>query len=417
MKLSSLLSSELSRAASFISKSEQLLELLEKPEHIHAATIEVGSQYFQAWRVQHNNLLGPYKGGIRFHPNVTEDELRTLSFLMTIKCAVMDLPFGGGKGGVAVNPKDITEKELEELSRGYIRAFYTYIGPDKDIPAPDVNTNSQIMAWMLDEYEKLAGHSSPAAFTGKPIGKGGSKGRDRATGAGGAMVVVELIKKLGKKPEEMKVAIQGFGNVGYHMAKELKARGFKIVALSDSKGGIMTEKPDGFDIDEVSKCKKEKGYLAGCYCVGGVCDLRFGKKITNEELLELDVDILVLAALEDVITDKNADKIKASIIVEMANNPITLEADEVLHQNKKIIVPDVLANAGGVTVSYFEWVQGKEGKYWEEDEVMEKLEKKMTEAFSEVMKESEEKQISLRTAGYVCALMRLRSVFTAKGLS
>ena len=411
MKISPLVEHSLTQAANLIPDSNKLSETLSQPEHILAAdlplTIRGEKQTFSALRVQHSSLLGPYKGGIRFHPHVSEEEVGTLAFLMTIKCAVLGLPLGGGKGGIAVDPKKLNEQELEELSRAYVRTFYKNLGQDTDVPAPDVNTNAQIMAWMLDEYEKLVGHKEPAAFTGKPIDIGGSKGRDRATGAGGAMITNSLVQKLDKNPKDLKVAIQGFGNVGYHMARELQTRGFRIVALSDSKGGIVTEQPGGFDVEVVANCKKEKGYLAGCYCVGGVCDLKFGRKITNEELLELDVDILVPAALEDVLNKDNAERIKASIIVEMANSPVTLEADEILNRNNKIVVPDVLANAGGVTVSYFEWLQGKENKYWEEDEVMEKLEDKMKEAFESVWTISKEKNVSLRIASYINALSRL----------
>lgn len=418
MKISPLVDNSLIQAATHIPNSDKLTTALTQPEHILKADLSLTQngekQIYSALRIQHSSLLGPYKGGIRFHPQVSEEEVGTLAFLMTIKCAVLGLPLGGAKGGIAVDPKKLTEQELEELSRAFVRAFYKNIGQDKDIPAPDVNTNGQIMAWMLDEYEKLIGHKEPAAFTGKPIALGGSKGRDRATGAGGAMIVSSLVQKLNKHPKDLKVAVQGFGNVGYHMAKELQARGFRIVALSDSKGGIVTEQPNGFDIEVVASCKKEKGYLAGCYCVGGVCDLKFGRKISNEELLELDVDILVPAALEDVINKNNTDKIKAPIIVEMANNPVTLEADEILNNHKKVIIPDVLANAGGVTVSYFEWLQGKENKYWEENDVMEKLEKKMTEAFEEVWRESEEKDISLRIASYINALERLQSAYNLR---
>ena len=401
-------------AASLLNNGNTLLKTLALPTRVLKKTISFhaknGERRVKAYRVQHNDILGPYKGGIRFHPGVSEDELTTLAFLMTIKCAVVGIPFGGAKGGVAIDPKLLSEKELEELSRAYVRAFHQYLGPDKDVPAPDVNTNEQIMGWMLSEYEELTGHPAPAAFTGKPVAIGGSKGRDRATGAGGAMVVEALVKKRGKNPRDLKVAVQGFGNVGYHVARELRVRGFRIVALSDSKGGIaINNNRDSLDIEEVSRCKQEKGYLAGCYCVGGVCDLRYGRKISNEELLELDVDILIPAALEDVIHEKNADRVKAPVIVELANNPITSEADEILNSKKKVVVPDVLANAGGVTVSYFEWLQNRQGSSWEEKEVMEKLEKKMQEAFEEVWNISREKTTSLRTAGYFAALKKLNN--------
>lgn len=412
MIVSPLIRRSLSKVSALMPGLEDFLTVLMKPEHIRTTVLSSRknrTKKYAAYRIQHNSLLGPYKGGIRFHPGVTEEEVATLAFLMTLKCAVLGLPYGGAKGGIALDPKSLTLLELEELSRAYIRAFYQYIGPDRDIPAPDVNTNAQIMAWMLDEYETIAGHPAPAAFTGKPLTLGGSLGRDRATGAGGAMIAAALVKKLNKKPADMTVAIQGFGNVGYHMAKELRERGFRIVALSDSKGGIMTDNPKGFDIEQVSLCKKEKGYLAGCYCIGGVCDLTFGEKITNDGLLELPVDIIVPAALDNVINKNNAHKIKAPIIIEMANNPITDEAQELLDSKNKIIVPDILANAGGVTVSYFEWVQNLKRTQWSEQEVMEKLEKSMTEAFENVWNISKEHHVSLRIASYMHAVLRLHT--------
>lgn len=411
MSASKLFLDNLERASRLIEKGDDLLSQLQTPQHVLKKTIEITisgkKQRVQAYRVQHNNWRGPYKGGIRFHASAHLDEVTTLASLMTLKTALMDLPFGGAKGGVEIDPKSLTKQELEELSRAYVRAFFDSIGPEKDVPAPDMNTNPQIMTWMTDEYEKLAGKPSPSAFTGKPVDRGGSRGREQATGYGGAVVLEELVRQLGKKPSELTVAIQGFGNVGFHAAKTLEEKGFRIMALSDSKGAIVRNGTEGFDIDEVINCKQKQGYLAGCYCVGGVCDIRFGKKITNDELLEMDVDILIPAAREDVINKNNANRVKASIILELANGPITKEADEILTKKGVIIVPDILANAGGVTVSYFEWLQGKTGDQWDEEKVLEKLENNMKKAFVSVWKLSQDRKVSLRVASYLLALNHL----------
>lgn len=421
--------SNLEKTAKHLPNSEQIIKKLETPDQIIKKNLTIKldngkEKTFLGYRIQHNNLLGPYKGGLRFHPQVDIDEVKTLALLMSLKCATVGLPYGGGKGGIAVDPKSLSKKELQALSRVYIKAFYKHFGENIDVPAPDVNTNPQIMAWMLDEYEKIIGHKAPATLTGKPVILGGSKGRTEATGRGGVMVLMELLKKLNlKKP--VTVAIQGFGNVGYYFAKILsEEKNIKIVALSDSKGGITSlnhgkikkeEENKSFDIPTVLNCKKEKGYLAGCYCVGGVCDMSFGRQLGNEELLELPVDVLVPAALEGVINKDNAPKIKAKVIIEMANAPTTAEADEILNQRKIIVVPDILANAGGVTVSYFEWVQGKQGYFWEEDEVNEKLKKIMVSSFSEIWKISQEKKVSLRVAAYLHALTRLNESLELRG--
>ena len=364
-------------------------------------------EIFEGYRIQHNNFLGPYKGGIRYFPEVNEDEIKTLAFLMTIKCALVNLPLGGAKGGIKVDPKTLSEKELENLSREYIRKIYDFIGPDKDIPAPDVNTNSKIIDWMVDEYLKISNSNDKklkATFNGKSIENDGSEGREEATGKGGEIILERFVKKLNlQKP--LRVAIQGFGNVGYNLAKFLYQKGYKLVALSDSKGGIYRE--EGFNPELVMECKKEKGMISGCYCVGSVCDLRLGKDITNEELLELDVDILVPAALENVITADNADKIKAKIILEMANNPLTDEADEILDKKGKIIIPDILANSGGVTVSYFEMLQNLNNEKWVKEKVFEELEKYLTKAFDEVWEIKEKLNISLRKASFILSLKRI----------
>lgn len=384
---------------------------------------------FQAFRSQYNNALGPYKGGIRFHPEVTESEVKALSLWMMLKCSVAGIPYGGSKGGVEVNPKELSEKELERLSRAYVRAIAPFIGEQKDIPAPDVNTNSRIMAWMLDEYEKIIGRHSPATFTGKPVELGGSYGREKATGYGGVIVLLELLKQLAKihdyfkdkQPKDLTIAIQGFGNVGYYFAKIASEKGFNVVAVSDSKGGIVkknfiskfSKSSFSLDIPLVMECKKRQGMLAGCYCSGGVCDANMGKVITNEELLELPVDILVPAALGHVINKENAKNIRAKVIIEMANGPVTPDADKVLKTREIVVVPDILANAGGVIASYFEWKQNITGSIWSEKKGDKKLESVLIKSFAEVwntymkLKEKHNDEITLRIASYVFALKRI----------
>jgi len=382
------------------------------------------TKIFHGFRVQHNSARGPYKGGIRFHPQVDMDEVKALAFWMAIKCAVADIPMGGGKGGVEVNPKELSEKELENLSRAYVRAIAADIGPYTDVPAPDVNTTPQIMKWMVDEYIKLkiknlklkiSGAERSrlmGTFTGKPLDYGGSEGRTEATGRGGSYVLLALLKKMAVKPRygrKLTVAVQGFGNVGYYVAKFLYEAGMNIVALSDSKGGIVVSQidKDSFNPEKVLSCKKEKGALSACYCIGSVCDLKNGKPITNKELLELPVDILVPSALENQITKENAAKIKAKIILEMANGPTTPEADEILAKKDIVVVPDVLANSGGVTVSCFEWEQNLKNEHWTEAVVNKRLEKKMVEALDAVWKTSKNNKTDLRTAAFIVAIKRI----------
>ncbi len=350
---------------------------------------------FRGFRSQHNNVLGPYKGGIRFHPQVNREEVIALSTLMTLKCSVAGLPFGGGKGGVVVNPKELNSEELEQLSRGYARAISEYIGEWKDIPAPDVNTDSQIMSWMLDEYEKIIKRKSPSAFTGKPINRGGSLGRTEATGRGGVISLLTLLEYLENKKYNT-VAIQGYGNVGYHFAKIAQEKGFKIVAVSDSKGGIYNA--DGLDVVAVKEHKNKTGSVKG---------FSGAKDISNEELLTFEVDILVPAALENVITDENAADIKAKIIVEMANGPITEKAYSILQRRGIITIPDIVANSGGVIVSYFEWAQGLSGYWWTEEEVNRKLEKQIKNSFVRVYRFSQDNDINLKDAAVAVALQRI----------
>ena len=349
---------------------------------------------FVGYRSQHNNVLGPYKGGIRFHQNVSQEEIIALSILMTLKCAANNLPLGGGKGGVIVNPKELSEGELERLSRIYAQKIAPFIGEDVDVPAPDVNTDGKIMMWMLDEYEKTINKKSPATFTGKPVEFGGSLGRTEATGRGGVIVMNNLLKQLNK--DYKTVAVQGFGNVGYYFAQIAYEKGYKIVALSDSKGAIYNE--NGLNPIEVMKVKEE---------TGSVINFKDGKVISNEELLELPVDILVPAALENVITKDNASKIQAKVIIEMANGPITEEAYSILEENQIISAPDILANAGGVIVSYFEWLQNRKNEHWAEEQVNQKLEEQLSEAFKEIFAISQKLNTNLKEAAFLSALAKI----------
>ncbi len=421
----------------------EMIKRLIEPEFSHefALTITMDNgkkKVFKGWRIQHNSALGPYKGGIRFHPETVREEVQALATLMSIKCAVAGLPYGGSKGGIIVDPKKLSVGELERLSRAFAARIAHVIGENIDVPAPDVNTNPQIMAWMLDEYQKIKGYKSPATFTGKPVAMGGSLGRTEATGRGGLFVLQALLEKLkskilnsksqinpksqikNSKPSQtwskqfgtsnlefsaLSVAIQGFGNVGYYFAKLAHEAGFKIVAVSDSKGGVYIK--DGLSPETTLKCKKEKGVVSGCYCRGSVCDLKYGRPISNEELLELPVDILVPAALENVINEKNMKNVKAKIILELANGPITEEAYEYLSRKGVVIIPDVLANSGGATVSYLEWVQGKAGYWWSEDEVNNKLKEMLIRAFRVIWDKSEKKKIPLKQAAFEVAIERI----------
>ena len=404
---------QLRKAALFLEIPKNIQNKLERPNKLHKFEVEVKmdngkKKKFKAFRSQYNNARGPYKGGIRFHPGVTEDEVKALSFWMALKCATVGIPLGGGKGGVIVNPKELSESEIERLSRGYVKKIYKHLGPVQDVPAPDVYTTPQIMAWMLDEYEKNVGHLAPGMITGKPLALGGSAGRGTSTAQGGVYVLLEAMKKLGKKPSETSVAIQGFGNAGSHMAKILHKEGFKIVALSDSQGGIYDEK--GVDPHLVEKFKKSGQLLS-----------KFGKEknssraISNEEILELPVDVLVPAALENQITKDNADRVKAKVVAELANGPTTPEADEILHKKGVLLIPDILTNAGGVTVSYFEQVQNAMNYYWSESEVFEKLKKIMVEAFDKVWETKEKHRVDMRTGAFVLAVARITEAMEARG--
>lgn len=378
---------------------------------------------FKGYRVQHSNISGPYKGGLRYHQDVSMDEVKALAFWMTMKNAVVDVPFGGGKGGIIVDPKTLSEKELENLTRIFTRGLSDTVGPYKDIPAPDLNTNPKIMGWIADEFRvqnlksgiKYRENELLGVVTGKPIEKGGSEGRVEATGFGGTQVLIAILKKLGKSPKGLRVAIQGFGNVGKYAAKFLQKEGFIIIALSDSKSGIYVEKGIP-DVEKIQQCKEKKGLLAGCYCVGSVCSLENkkamgGTDISARDILELPVDVLVPAALENVITKENAPRIKAKIILEMANGPTTKEADEILNKRGILVIPDILANSGGVAASYFEWYQNIHNEKWTRKEVLEKLRKKMKDAAGNALKFKDRHKVSFRSAAYMFALSQIEKAW------
>ncbi|MBC7331984.1 MAG: Glu/Leu/Phe/Val dehydrogenase [Synergistetes bacterium] len=389
---------------------DDLFEVLKYPKetlimHLSVRMDDGKVKVFSAYRSHHNNALGPYKGGVRYHPQVTLDDVMALSVLMTWKCAVVGLPYGGGKGGIACNPKEMSQGELERLSRAYALAVSRFVGVDYDIPAPDVNTNPQIMAWFLDTYEKVKGWSEPGVYTGKPMVLGGSEGRKDATSRGGAYVTREAMKVFGIK-EGATCAIQGFGNVGsfaHKLYKELL--GLKVIAVSDIGGGVYN--PNGFDHDKLLKVLNETGTVA---------NYPDGDKISNEELLELNVDILVPAAIENVITEENAPRIKAKLISELANGPVTPEADKILFDKGVICLPDILTNAGGVTVSYFEWIQNRTGHYWPIQKIYEELDRMMTNAFLAVYEVHRKYNIDMRTAAYVLAIGKVAEATKVRGI-
>jgi len=401
---------QLEEIAAVLKVRPEILEELKEPQRLVKFQIPVKmdngeNKIFFGFRAQHNNTLGPYKGGIRFHPNVSEDTVKALSMLMTWKCALVDLPFGGGKGGVIVEPQRLSRGELERLSRGYVKEIFPWLGQDIDIPAPDINTNPQIMAWMVDEYSKLRGKDSPAAFTGKPLDFWGLEGKEEATGYGGVVILKKIQEIFGFNPKKTTLAIQGFGNVGSNFARFAFQEGYKIIAISEESGGICV--PGGLNPEYTLRCREKKGRIAGCYCRDSVCDVNFGKKITNKKLLEMKVDVLVPAAVEDVITKENVQKIKAKYIIEMANSPVASEADAILGNKRIISIPDILSNAGGVIVSYFEWLQSKEKKRWQKKEVLRKLSEILEKSFDGIWELSEKENISLRKAAYLLAIKRV----------
>lgn len=388
----------------------EIVKQLEEPQRVVKFQIPVlmdngKEKIFWGFRSQHNNALGPYKGGIRFHSKVSEEEIKALSMLMTWKCSLAGIPFGGGKGGVTVEPRKLSRRELEQLSRGYVRGLFPFIGPELDIPAPDINTNPQIMAWMADEYSKLKGEDSPAAFTCKPLEMWGLEGREEATGYGGVVILEKLAEIFGLKPKETTLVIQGFGNVGFNFARFAFQKGYKILAVSEKEGGIFV--PQGLNPEKTLQCREKKGKIAGCYCVGSVCDTNLGKQISNEELLQMPVDVLVPAAVENVITKENASKIRAKYVIEMANGPVTPQAQAILEKKGIISVPDILANSGGVVASYCEWLQGKEKKIWGKEKVFEGLSEKLEKSFEKVCQLSQKEKINLRKSAEILAVDRV----------
>lgn len=397
------------RAADVMKLDPNVQEILRKPRRILSVNFPVKMDdgrilLYQGFRCQHNNALGPYKGGIRFHPNVTIEEVKALSMWMTWKCAVAGVPFGGAKGGVTVNPKQLSHDELERLSRSFFSMISEIVGPYRDIPAPDVYTDSQIMAWFMDEYSKFEKNNAFAVVTGKPIIIGGSLGRDAATGRGVAVTIEEAARHLKMDLKKSTCAIQGFGNVGSWAHQFLEEAGVKIVAVSDSRGGVY--KKTGLWFNDVAAYKKK---------TGSIINLPEAENITNEELLELDVDILVPAALEDVITEKNARSIKAKLVAEGANGPTTPEADDILFKNDITMIPDILANSGGVSTSYLEWVQNLQHLYWSAEEVDQRLKAIMTKAFAEVWRTTQEHNLDMRTGAYIYAIGKVRDAMKIRG--
>lgn len=395
-------------ALSKLGYTEEMYELLKEPIRMLTVRIPVrmddGSiKVFTGYRAQHNDAVGPTKGGVRFHPEVDEEEVKALSMWMSLKCGIVDLPYGGGKGGIICDPRTMSFTELEKLSRGYVRAISQIVGPTKDIPAPDVYTNSQIMAWMMDEYSRLRENDSPGFITGKPIVLGGSQGREKATAQGVTICIDEAAKKRGIDIKGARVVIQGFGNAGSFLAKFMHDAGAKVIAISDAHGALHD--PAGLDID----------YLLDRRDSFGTVTTLFENTISNKELLELECDILVPAAISNQITEENVYDIKASIVVEAANGPTTFEATRILSERGILLVPDVLASAGGVTVSYFEWVQNNQGYYWTEEEVNEKLHAKLVKAFNNVYETSQNRRVNMRLAAYMVGARKMAEASRFRG--
>lgn len=385
-------------------------EILKSPQRVLEVTFPVklddGTvKTFTGYRSQHNNAVGPYKGGVRFHPHVNLDEVKALSIWMTIKCCVAGIPYGGGKGGITLDPRDYSEAELERIARAYSEAISPLIGEKIDIPAPDVNTNGKIMSWMVDAYENVVKKSAPGVFTGKPVEFGGSLARTEATGYGVNFAAVQALEKLGKDVKGATYAIQGFGNVGYHTGYYAHQSGAKVVAVSTVDVAIYNE--NGLDMEALFKEFQEKGFITN--------EAGYGKEISNAELLALDVDVLAPCALENQLTSENAGKVRAKIVVEGANGPTTPEADAILRQNGVLVVPDILANCGGVVVSYFEWVQNLQGYYWEFDEVQEKETVVLRRAFRDIWNLAQEYDVDLRTASYMMSIRRVEKAMKLRG--
>jgi len=384
-------------------------EILQEPARVLSVSFPVRMdngeiRLFRGFRSQHTFAIGPTKGGIRFHPQVTMDEVKALSMWMTLKCGVIGLPYGGGKGGVVCNPKELSQGELERVSRGFIQAIAAIVGPDIDIPAPDVYTNAQVMAWMVDEYSKIAGRPVPGMITGKPIVLGGSLGRNEATARGCALVIREAAKEIGLDLKQATAAIQGFGNAGSIAAQLLSEMGVRVIAVNDSRGGVYN--PAGLDVAQLVRHKQETGSVVG---------FPGSRPLSTEGLLTLDCDILIPAALENQITAANAARVRARIVAEAANGPTTPEADAILTANNVLVLPDILANAGGVTVSYFEWVQNLQQYYWTEEEVNQRLEALMVKAFQDVYHTYKNRNVSMRRAAYMVSLTRVAAAMKSRG--
>jgi len=400
----------LNAAAQIINLPESVTEVLRHPQKEVKVSLPIVMdngkiQVFEGYRVVHSTHLGPSKGGIRYAMDVNEDEVRALAAWMTFKCAVADLPYGGAKGGIKCNPRQMSEGELERLSRAYAKAMKDVFGVNKDIPAPDMGTSGREMAWILDEFNKVTGEDSPGVITGKPVGLGGSLGRDAATGRGVMVNALQAMAKLNIQPKSATAVVQGFGNVGSHTARLLAEQGIKIIAISDVSGGYYNEK--GIDIqDALNYAAKNNKSLEG---------YSKATKITNEELLTLKCDVLVPAALQNVISEDIAQKVNCKIIIEGANGPTYPEADPILNSKGIIVVPDILANSGGVTVSYFEWVQNKMGYYWSEEEVNQKHDEKMKTAFEKVWQNAQKYKTSMRIAAYITALEKIQLGIKMKG--
>jgi glutamate dehydrogenase/leucine dehydrogenase len=384
------------------------VEVLKHPQRMVEISIPVKMdngdlKIFTGYRVQHSNIRGPYKGGLRYYSKVDLDEVKSLSFWMTIKCAVVNIPYGGAKGGIKVDPKELSQNELEKLTRGYVRRVASNVGPDKDIPAPDVYTDAQVMAWFMDEFSRIKGKNVPAVVTGKPIELGGSQGRESATAQGGFYVLKNILQKRKQSLKGLKVTVSGFGNAGSNFAEIAYQNGCKVLAVSDSKGGIYNA--SGLNIEKLKKHKKETGTLAG---------FKEGEEISHSEILSLETDVLAPAALENEINQSNAKKVKAKIILELANGPITSEAEK-LFNGEVLVIPDVLANAGGVIVSYFEWVQNLRHFYWQEQKVLERLKHQIDEAADNVWQYSGEYKTTLRSAAYIVAVERIYRTLKWRG--
>ena len=407
----------LEQALKHVEISEDAIARLQHPKTSLSVSIPVrmddGSlKVFSGYRVRYDDTRGAGKGGVRYHPDVSLDEVQSLAFWMTFKCALLDLPFGGAKGGITVNPKELSKAELERLSRGYVDAIADAIGVDTDILAPDVYTNATIMGWMMDQYSTIKRQLCRGVVTGKPLALGGSKGRDEATARGAFTVIQAMLPKFKLTPGETTVAVQGFGNAGSALARFLADAGYKVVAVSDSQGGIYA--PQGLDITSVKEHKRSRE-IEKVYCQDSVCAVVEHQTISNQDLLSLNVDVLIPAALENQITADNAADVKAKYIFEVANGPISSDADKILEKRGTYVFPDILVNAGGVTVSYFEWVQNRSGWYWTLKEVNQRLEEKMREEAEQVWNLSKNLQINVRTAAYVQAIERLGTALDAKG--